>query len=181
MTLAASPGGVFADALVRTRDVEVTARWSVEALPTEATTVLNVWPRMVRGVGSYRVYITVTPAGRVNVWSAARADDTGGRLSPSARVGTDVVPDQWWNLRIQASGSDPTVLRARVWRDDEPEPTAWQVDVTDATAALQVERDQDTAVRVRLGAYNGDGQTTLPISVRFDDVVISELPPTSTQ
>ena len=42
------------------------------------------------------------------------------------------------SVRVQVTGTAPTVVRARVWRTGQAEPTTWQVSATDATAGLQV-------------------------------------------
>ena len=39
-------------------------------------------------------------------------------------------------VRVQAVGTGPTTLHARVWPSAGTEPSTWQVNATDSTAAL---------------------------------------------
>ena len=52
-------------------------------------------------------------------------------------AGLTYTPGTPLRLRFQATGTNPTVLRTRVWRLGAAEPTTWTVSITDATAALQ--------------------------------------------
>ena len=40
-------------------------------------------------------------------------------------------------LRLQVTGTNPTTIRAKVWKSGAAEPSAWQVSTTDTTAKLQ--------------------------------------------
>ena len=71
------------------------------------------------------------------------------------------VADFW--IRAQVIGTDPAVLRAKVWRDGDEEPAEWHYSATDSTPELQ------SAGRVGLRAYAGVGSTDLPVVSAFDD------------
>ena len=50
-------------------------------------------------------------------------------------VGGSVPPTMW--VRVEAIGSTPTQLQARVWADGTPEPSSWLVSTTDSTPGIQ--------------------------------------------
>jgi len=74
-------------------------------------------------------------------------------------------------LRLQVAGTRPTTLRMRAWVDGQPEPSSWQVSVTDSEASLQ------TAAAVGLRAYLSGKATNTPVTVRFSSY--SALAPSS--
>ena len=69
-------------------------------------------------------------------------------------------------MRVQAFGSSPTTIRARVWLDGGAEPTTWQTSVTDSTAGLQ------QAGGVGLASYLA-GSFSSAVA-RWDDLVAVE-------
>jgi hypothetical protein len=40
-------------------------------------------------------------------------------------------------MRVEATGTNPTTIRAKVWEAGTAEPTSWSRSVTDSTPALQ--------------------------------------------
>jgi hypothetical protein len=77
---------------------------------------------------------------------------------------------QQLSLRVQAVGSSPTTLRAKVWPSTQAEPAAWQVTATDSTAGLQ------SAGGVGLRAYLSASATATPVTVRFDNFLVTAVP-----
>src|SRR5437764_15427173 len=81
-------------------------------------------------------------------------------------------------IRLQATGANPTTVRARAWRVGATEPSTWQVSVTDRTAPLQA------AGSVGIRDYLGSGTTNGPIVGTVDDFAATTLsaanaPPTA--
>ncbi|MBG6214541.1 MULTISPECIES: PKD domain-containing protein [unclassified Cryobacterium] len=70
-------------------------------------------------------------------------------------------------LRMQVTGSAPTTIRAKVWALGTPEPAAWQITVTDSTAAMQ------TSGAVGLAFYLGSTATVTPVTATFDDLIVT--------
>jgi hypothetical protein len=77
-------------------------------------------------------------------------------------AGVDLRPDDRLNLRVQALGRSPTMLRARVWKVGHSEPIAWQVSATDPTAGLQA------AGSVGLAGLLSGVATTTPVTLTYD-------------
>jgi hypothetical protein len=83
----------------------------------------------------YRVG-AVEGAGRANIFiRAQRSDGTalGGDVDTRVPAADGAVIWQ----RVQFQGTNPTTLRARVWRDGTTEPSTWMLTTTDANAAQQ--------------------------------------------
>lgn len=125
-------------------------------------------PRRVVGVGAYVAKVRLTSTGQVYV-EPMRVNSAGGgevSLQPALLVPalSYVVGDQLY-VRVEASGVNPTLLRAKVWKVGTTEPTAWQRSVTDATAGLQAPGG------FAINAYLSGSATNAPIQVIVDEVV----------
>ena len=68
-------------------------------------------------------------------------------------------------LRVQAEGTSPTTVRAKVWRTGTTEPAAWQLTATDSTGGLQVPGG------VGIATYLAGTVTNQPVTLSFDDLV----------
>jgi hypothetical protein len=68
-------------------------------------------------------------------------------------------------MRVQVTGSNPTTVRMKVWKQGTVEPTSWTVTATDSTAGIQ------TAGAVAFQAYLSGTATNAPVTVRLDDLV----------
>ena len=73
-------------------------------------------------------------------------------------------------VRVQVTGIAPTTVRAKVWPLGSPEPTAWQVQTTDATAALQAPGS------IGLIGYLSSSATNGPVTVLLDDLRAAPTP-----
>lgn len=70
------------------------------------------------------------------------------------------------HLRFRAVGSGTTTLQGRVWFGAEAEPTTWQIQTTDATAALQ------SPGSVGVHHYLSGSATNAPIVMSVDDLTL---------
>jgi hypothetical protein len=77
------------------------------------------------------------------------------------------TPNSKLKLRVQAIGSSPTTVRARVWVDGTAEPTAWTVSTTDNTAGVQ------TAGSAGLDTWLSSTATNAPVTLSIDDFVLA--------
>ena len=68
-------------------------------------------------------------------------------------------------MRFQVTGTNPTTVRAKVWKVGAAEPAAWLVSTTDSTAALQA------AGGVGMWVYLSSAATNAPVVATFDDLV----------
>jgi PKD repeat protein len=115
----------------------------------------------------YRAELRIASTGSVQL-SLLRVSSTGGETAvvPATTVpGLTHAAGNRLRLRVQAVGTSPTQLRAKVWRAGTTEPTTWLVSGSDSTAALQA------AGRVGLTTYLSSSATNAPITVAVDDFV----------
>ena len=100
-------------------------------------------------------------------WSCGWAA-TWARPRPSCRPqtvsGLTVAAGDKLNVKVQATGTSPTTLRAKVWKVGTAEPAAWGASTTDTTAALQ------GAGSIGFEAYLSGSATNAPQVASFDDL-----------
>jgi hypothetical protein len=171
LSVGAAADGRFESVPVADRDIAIGGRWALDALPVAASIGLHFWPRVAEGGSQYRFYLTVDPSGNVFASFSATAGSQTSVIAPPRRVATGYVPGDWWWVRVEASGTNPTNLRSRVWKDGTTEPSTWTQDLTDASPTLQASGNA-----VEIGIWNGPGETTLPLGARFDDITIESQP-----
>ncbi|MEO8625333.1 MAG: hypothetical protein ABI452_01405 [Candidatus Limnocylindrales bacterium] len=172
LSISTAPGSQFERVSLVAADLDISARFSLDALPAGVPVTIHFWPRTVDAGNQYRFYVTLTPAGDLFGTFSAVVDGTGSALGQATRLGSAYSAGSWWHLRVQASGSGPTSLRARAWLDGTPEPQTWALELTDSTASLQA-----PSQAVQLGIYAAAGETQLPLHVAFDDVQITAATP----
>lgn len=139
-------------------DSEVAATFSFTTV-TGSGTYASLLARRI-GTDDYRARVWVKPTG-VTVIQLMRG---GTILQQYAVPGLTTNAGDKLSLRLQAVGTNPTTLNARVWKIGATEPTTWQVTSTDTTAALQV------AGAVGIETYLG-GTATTSVSTVIDDFI----------
>ena len=144
-------------------DLQVTV--SNDRPATGSGLYLSVIARAVPGATDYRTVVRVRPDGRVSL----RLDrGTSATIASEVIVpGLQVEPGQELRVRIQAVGTTPTTVRAKLWPAGSVEPTAWLVQTTDTTPALQAPGT------VGLYAYLSSSASNGPITSAFDDLVVT--------
>lgn len=81
----------------------------------------------------------------------------GSVVVPNLRI----VPGQEYTLSVEASGTAPTTVAAKVWRSGDAEPSQWQLKGTDTHGALQ------RAGHVGLFVYVPGTTRNVPVTTRF--------------
>ncbi|WP_447647352.1 PKD domain-containing protein [Microbacterium forte] len=64
--------------------------------------------------------------------------DGATAIAPTLQVPITIVPGEKYVLSMEVTGTNPTTIKAKVWKQSEAEPAAWQREGTNALAALQV-------------------------------------------
>lgn len=150
---------------VSARDVEVQSSVNYDKAGTGGGTYSSFIARR-NGTTDYRAVIRVT-ATAVTVQIQRTVGGTATVLGNTVTLpGGPLAADSTLNVKFQAVGANSTTLRAKVWRADATEPTAWTVSTTDSTAALQV------AGGVGLYSYLSGSATNGPIVARFAEFVV---------
>jgi glucose/arabinose dehydrogenase len=161
-----------ADLAVSGRDLDVSFSVSTDKVPTGSGQYAYAILRRLDAANEYRVQARFRADGQV-LLGAGRV--TGGVETAigtqTAVAGLTVAPGTRIRVRVQATGSSPTTLRARAWRDGTAEPQTWHFQATNAQAALQV------AGGVGLRGYVSSSATNGPITFSFDDFLVGSVGP----
>jgi PKD repeat protein len=159
---AGSGPSIFLNSVSSTNtDVQVT--FSSDKAATGGGIYVYVAARRPTGAGDYRAKIHLLSNGTVGI-SLLRTDSAGAEtsLTPETVVtGITYTPGLQLRIRVQAFGTTPTTLRARVWLAGGTEPGVWQVTSTDSTAALQA------AGGVGLKAYLSSSTANVPVTLSY--------------
>jgi len=173
MTMA-SPGSgpsAFLPGVASTNtDLTLTAR--TDKMATGGGIYLSVSVRQVPGAGDYRAKLRLQSNGQVTVQLVRLASNgTETALGAATTVaGLTYDPVVGVRVRVQATGTNPTSLRARVWAASVAEPTTWHAATTDSTAALQ------SAGALGLASYLSGTATNAPVVARLDDLSAAPAP-----
>jgi PKD repeat protein len=157
----------------------------LSAVSSSATDLLTtLWPEQsptgggiyVSGIvratatGDYRARVKVQADGVVLIGISKMVGGTQTLLGTQTVVsGLNVTAGTKVDLRVQALGTSPTTIRARVWAHGSAEPSTWQQSVTDSTAGLQ------ESGGIGVYAYLSGSATVTPIMIRFDDLTATTL------
>ncbi len=147
---------------VSSTTTEVRVEISADKAATGGGTYLTVEPRVVSS-NRYFADVRLLSTGAVSV-ILGRVSGAETSLQTRTVAGLTNTPGTVLNVKVQATGTAPTTLRAKVWRVGTPEPSAWTASVTDATAALQA------AGGIGLRSYLSGSATNAPVVGSFDNL-----------
>jgi PKD repeat protein len=123
------------------------------------------YARQKSATSSYQTRVRLTPGGLTKI-SLSKFDGSSTETSLTAEVsGPTVAPGAKLDVRVQATGTSPTILRVKVWLDSAAEPAAWTQTITDASAALQ------SAGRIGVEGYLSGATTNAPIKESISSYV----------
>ncbi|QIG38801.1 PKD domain-containing protein [Microbacterium sp. 4R-513] len=138
---------------------DLTFSFTTSATPAGARMYISALGRVV-GSDDYRARWVIATNGAVQAQLSRGGTVMVWQDLPAAN---NIVPNTKYNVRLQVFGTGPTTLRSKIWANGTAEPAAWQLNTTDATAALQV------AGYTGMTTYAGGGFSSLPYNVFFDD------------
>jgi hypothetical protein len=153
---------------VNARDVDLTVSVTTDRMATGSGSYAYAIARRADASTEYRAVLKLSPNGSLQLVCAAVTGGTERSIGAAVQVagaGT-YAAGQRWRIRFVVSGASPTTLRARAWRDGTPEPTAWNLQLTDSSAGLQA------AGGAGLRAYLSGGSTGGAVLFSFDDLEI---------
>lgn len=153
-----------------TRDTSLAATMSVDRIPIGSSIWAYLEVRRSSSSAAYRVKLRIGPDAGAYLRVSRITAGLETNLAAEVRLGgVTVAPGSRLRIRGEASGANPTTLRVRGWVDGQPEPGTWAISVTDATSSLQ------GPAAVGLASYLSSGATNPPISMRLDDLSVSDL------
>ncbi|WP_246136334.1 LamG-like jellyroll fold domain-containing protein [Leekyejoonella antrihumi] len=147
---------------VSTNSADITAGVSVNAQPTGSGVFVSVMGRTVPSVGNYRATLNLRANGSVTL-GLFRVDGAGQAVivAPTVQTGLTYSVGDVLNVQFLVTGTSPTTLSAKVWKQGTTEPTAWGVSGTDGASAMQA------AGSVGLMSYLGGSATIVPVTTNF--------------
>ncbi len=152
---------------VSAADVNMTVTVSSDKGTTAGHIVGGLVARQTSASAYYQARARLLPGGVVALQITSGSAST--LLANATISGITYAPGDQLNLRFEVSGTSPTTLKAKLWRAGTTEPAAWQLSVTDSTAALQAPGT------VGVESYISSSATNAPVVVRFDDFTVTTL------
>jgi PKD repeat protein len=144
-------------------DTDLRVRASLDKAPVGGSTFIELKPRVV-GADSYFVDTKVLVNGTVTVTLARTVNGADTTLQTKTVTGLTYSAGDQLNIRTQATGTNGTTFRVKVWKGGTGEPTDWAASVTDTTAVLQA------AGGIGVGAYLSSTATNAPVVVSFSQL-----------
>lgn len=118
----------------------------------------------------YRPRLILKPDGTVAVSVSVVVSGKEAGLGQQTVAGLTQTAGSYIWVHAQVTGTSPTTIKIRAWADGTTEPAAWQLTVTDSSAALQ------GAGAVGLMAYLSSNSTANPTTFSFDDYSVVTAP-----
>jgi hypothetical protein len=128
---------------------------------------LSMIGRRVTGGGDYRAKVKLVSTGAVSLslWRVSTSNVETAISSSLTIPGLTYAVGDRLNLRMEVSGTSPTLIRAKVWKVGTAEPGAWQLSTTDSTAAMQASGS------IGFFFYLSSSVTNAPVTVLLDDLL----------
>lgn len=126
------------------------------------TTVIG---RRVSGAGDYLAKIWISKSGAMTLDLKSTAGGTETTFKSITVPGLTYTAGMQLQVRLQVSGTSPTVVRAKVWNTAAAEPSDWQVTATDSAGAMQ------SAGSVGVMTYLSGSATNGPVTLSLKDWV----------
>ena len=126
---------------VHQTDLDTRADLSLDSAATGGGTYVSVISRRVSSGNDYRLKLRYTASGAITAYLTRTVGGTETVLSSTNVTGLTVAPEDVLSVRFQVTGTNPTTLRAKVWRQGAAEPATWLLTNTDSTAALAAPGD----------------------------------------
>jgi PKD repeat protein len=119
---------------VGTDAVTVSTSFRADAVPTGSGAVALTVVGRQTPTGAYQARVRLETDGTMRLYILRDEAALGGA---SAVLPGSYRPGDLVHVRLQVSGTSPTTVAARMWRDGVAEPTAWQLTATDRTDGFQ--------------------------------------------
>ncbi|WP_433675395.1 PKD domain-containing protein [Microbacterium gorillae] len=114
--------------------VTVSTSFRADAVPTGTGAVALTVVGRQTPTGAYQGRVRVETDGTLRLYILRDEAALGGA---SAVLPGAYRPGELIHVRLQVSGTGPTTISARMWRDGELEPSTWQLSATDRTDGFQ--------------------------------------------
>ena len=141
---------------VSLQDTESSVQFSLSAPPSDGHAYVGISARQ-SATQKYDTSVWMRNDG--SVWLLA--EQTGTLLTSKILNGVTWTNGEVFNLKTRVTGSSPTTIEAKFWKEGSVEPTSWQLTTTDSTSGLQGEGYASLSLA-------RSGSATQPTTVSFD-------------
>ena len=125
---------------------------------------MSILARVEPDGSAYSATIELSESGEVTV-SLEAVTQAGAQTLAGPVAVPDVASGMDLQLRAEFIGSDPATLRIHVWPAGQPEPGAWQAQVSDWTGQLQ------RAGTIGIGWGSSSSPADIAALLTFDDLL----------
>lgn len=151
---------------VSSESTEVQATISADKAMTGGGLYAHVYARRVDASAHYGARVRLNADGTVMLHATATNDTP---IAGATVPGLTFAAGDQLRVRVQAEGTYPTTIRAKVWKAGQSEPGTWQVQTTDATTGLQ------TPGGIGVSAYLSASATNAPVQLSIDDLLATPI------
>jgi PKD repeat protein len=164
---AAGAGPRVALESVSSASTEAFVKFTLDKVPNGGGAFVSVGARAI-GTSDYRAKVKIASNGALTLYLVKVVNGAETTLTSTALGSAyNFTVGSTLQVRVQAIGTAPTTVRAKVWKTTQTEPASWQQSTTDTTAGLQA------AGGVGLVGYLSGSSTNFPIVVSFDDLLVT--------
>ena len=150
---------------LRIRDLDAVFRVKTSAAASGDGQYAYFVARQVNASTEYRAKLHIATAGKAYAQITKVVNNVESQVSPYVSVGTIHTANGYIWVRLRVTGSTPTTLSLKVWKDGSAQPAAWQATGTESTAALQ--QPGTLGFRTYLGGAAG------AVTYAFDDLTVT--------
>lgn len=150
---------------IRETATELRGVVNVDKATTGGGAYISVQGRRVSATHDYRLKLHQQSNGVVSAYIVRLVNNTETNIAAARMPGDPISAGGKMQFRFQVTGTSPTQLRAKAWRDGSTEPAAWLLNLTDSTAGLQV------AGSVGILYYLSGSATNSPVTLTVDDLM----------
>jgi PKD repeat protein len=169
LTLSPAAGSTAALNGVGSSASDTSVTFAADKVATGGGQYVSLIGRRLSG-GDYRAKVQVTASGAVVVGAARTVAGTETVLTSRTVSGLTYGAGDSLRIRLQVTGIGSADVRAKVWKVGTPEPSAWNVSTTDATASLQAPGG------VGVYGYLSGSTTNAPVVQSFDALEVTQVP-----
>ncbi|BDV31634.1 PKD domain-containing protein [Microbacterium terricola] len=149
-------------ASVSSANTRLTATFSVDKIA--AAQYISFIGRQV-GAEQYLLRVRVAADGTIQLLVMRGSGAIGSSFTVPGLV---IAPGALYSIAFEVKGTSPTSLSGKMWRAASPEPAAWQLTRTDATAALQAPGN------IGLTSYVPSAANAYPLKVSVTELTATD-------
>ncbi len=147
-----------------------TTNFTVDKVADGGGLQVSVISRRVPNAGEYRAKALLQRTGAVTIELKKKVGTTETLMTARAISGLTYAAGETLTMKVNTSGAGNTTVSAKIWKAGTPEPAAWQIVSTDATAALQAPGSVGVETYLSGSATNG------PVGFRLEDFLTTPEP-----